>query len=230
MRSNISRTSSARCLPEGSLPRDPPGTLPTPPTQLLGGFFYPRLGYLVSLLGDDVEEASEVRSPRLQGDLATRGDKSRAVADHTARHRHEPWLVQARYRLDRQRVGVVPDQDINVGRPAPFGVGCGDKAGLVLAGSQVDPAGEHVPEEVLERPRVRGRRRGEICYRAAGEEYAHHRADLVYGDGLAPPRGGLGHALLPAVTEILEPVVEARTSRGAQRREPRGHRERVARK
>src|SRR5918997_750544 len=123
MRSNISRTSSARCLPEGSLPRDPPGTLPTPPTQLLGGFFYPRLGYLVSLLGDDVEEASEVRSPRLQGDLATRGDKSRAVADHTARHRHEPWLVQARYRLDRQRVGIVPDQDIIVGHSAPRVVG-----------------------------------------------------------------------------------------------------------
>src|SRR5215210_1483451 len=296
MRSNISRTSSARCAPEGSQLRDPSGALPTPPTQFLGGFFDPRLRRFLSLLGDDVEQAREVGSPRLQGDRATRGDKPRAVADHTASHCHEPWLVQARYRLDRQRIGVVPDQHVVVGHPAPrivgvepllqvperlghdprphvfcgkardgqekgvlerelwsaagslshlvlpfeplarrlagppeviFGVGCRDKASLVLAGSQIDPAGEHVPEEVLECPGVRGCRRCEVRHGAGGEEDAHHRADLVYGDRLAPCRGG--YALPPALAEILEPVVEARLSRGAQCREARGHRERVAR-
>src|ERR671920_1249251 len=61
--------------------------------------------------------------PRLHGDRTAGGDASCAVADHTTRHGDEPRLVQTRYGLDGQRVRVVPDQDVVVGRPTPCVVG-----------------------------------------------------------------------------------------------------------
>ncbi len=62
-------------------------------------------------------------SPHLEGDRSSGGDASCAVADHTARHGDEPRLVQTGYGLDGQRVRVVPDEDIIVGRPVPRVVG-----------------------------------------------------------------------------------------------------------
>src|SRR5918998_1665094 len=69
-------------------------------------------------------------------------------------------------------------------------VGGGDKAGLILAWGEVDAAGDHMPEKVLERLRVRSGGRGEARDRSPGEEDAHHRAKLVYGERHVTGGGG----------------------------------------
>src|ERR687894_878408 len=86
-------------------------------------------------------------------------------------------------------------------------VGGGDKAGLVLARGEVDAAGDHVPEKVLERLRVRSCGGGEVRDRPPGEEDAHHGSHLVYGERDIARGGGLDHAAPPALAEFLQAVV-----------------------
>src|SRR5918998_1617551 len=104
----------------------------------------------------------------------------------------------------------------------------GDEAGLVLARGEVDAAGDHVPEKVLERLRVRSSGGGEIRDRLPGEEEAHHRAELVYGERDVACGGGLVHAAPPALAELLETLVEAWLAARPEGSEAGGHREWVA--
>src|SRR5215210_8040731 len=105
----------------------------------------------------------------------------------------------------------------------------GDKAGLVLARGEVDATGDHMPEKVLERLRVRSCGGGEVRDRPPpGEEEAHHRAHLVYGARDVARGGGLDHAAPPAPAELLQSVVETRLAASPKGCEASGHRERVA--
>src|SRR5918997_5302948 len=110
-----------------------------------------------------------------------------------------------------------------------FGVDGGDEAGLVLARGEVDAAPQHVPEEVLERLRIRAGRRVEVRHRPFGKEDAHHRAELVYSDGYVSLARDLAHPPPPALSQHFEPLVEARLARGSQGSQARRHRQRVAR-
>ena len=95
--------------------------------QPVSGSSYPRSSSAASLIlaSDLSSPSSEMmsRRPARWGVHVCRetappgGDASCAVADHTARHGDEPRLVQTGYRLDGQRVRVVPDEDIVIGRP-----------------------------------------------------------------------------------------------------------------
>src|SRR5919112_6421863 len=87
-------------------------------------------------------------------------------------------------------------------------VSSGDKSGLVLARGEVEAAGDHVPEKVLERLRVRSSGGGEVSDRPPGEEDAHHRAHLIYGERYVTCGGGFVHATSPAPAELLQTVVE----------------------
>src|SRR5918998_5113375 len=87
-------------------------------------------------------------------------------------------------------------------------VGGGDKAGLVLARGEVDAAGDHVPEIVLERLRVRSCGGGEVRDRPPGKEDAHHGSHLVYGERDVARGGGIDHAPPPALAERPQAVVE----------------------
>src|SRR5918997_3702722 len=104
----------------------------------------------------------------------------------------------------------------------------GDKAGLVLARGEVDAAGDHVPEKVLERLRVRGCGGGEVRDRPPGKEDAHHGSHLVYGERDIARGGGLDHAAPPALAERPQAVVETRLAAPPKGCEAGGHRERVA--
>src|SRR5215218_5876839 len=108
MRSNISRTSRARSVPEGSR------ASPIPDPRLSGRPPDTRLGLLLTVARDDVKEARQVRRPELQGDILALSDAAGSVPDHTARHRHETRLVEARYGLDGPRVCVIPNEYVIV--------------------------------------------------------------------------------------------------------------------
>src|SRR5215217_1796108 len=119
IRSNISLTSRARSIPAGSrFSRRSPIRVPHFPRRLADT----RLRPLLALVGDYVQETSQVRRPELQGDPFARGDTPRAIPDHAARNRHKPGLVEAGYGLDRPRVGVVADEDLLVRRAVSRGV------------------------------------------------------------------------------------------------------------
>ena len=103
------------------------------------------------------------RRPARYGDSSACGDASCTVADHTARHGHEPGLVEARYGLDRERVCVVPDQDVVVANPisgvvgveAPLQVAkrlAHDRCALVLPGKAGSGHEERIPEREVRRP------------------------------------------------------------------------------